>query len=72
MAVFSEYERDIIRERTLMGLEAAKAKGVQLGRKPLYDPNIKEDIIRLRNSLTVSEVCKQLNISKTTYYRYIQ
>jgi len=72
MAIFSEYERDIIRERTLLGLEAAKAKGVQLGRKRIYDPNIKEDIERLRQSLTVAEVCTQLNISKTTYYRYIK
>jgi len=72
MAIFSEYERDIIRERTLMGLEAAKAKGVQLGRKRLYDPTIKDDIERLRKNLTVAEVCKQLNISKTTYYRYIE
>ena len=32
LGAFAEFEREIIRERTLAGLERAKAKGVKLGR----------------------------------------
>lgn len=32
LGAFAEFEREIIRERTIAGLERAKAKGVKLGR----------------------------------------
>lgn len=35
MGVFAEYERAIIRERVLSGLERAKAQGKTLGRRPI-------------------------------------
>ena len=34
LAAFSEFEREIIKERTLAGLEAARAAGKRLGRRP--------------------------------------
>ena len=40
MAAFAEFERDIIRERTVAGLAAAKGRGVVLGRpSPRLVPN---------------------------------
>jgi len=34
IAVMAEFERDLIRERTIAGLERAKAQGKKLGRRP--------------------------------------
>lgn len=34
IAAFAEYERELLRERTRDGLAAARARGVQLGRRP--------------------------------------
>ncbi|MCP1244196.1 recombinase family protein [Acetobacter lambici] len=34
LAGFAEFEREIIRERTVAGLEAARAAGKRLGRRP--------------------------------------
>ncbi|MDN7352643.1 recombinase family protein [Acetobacter senegalensis] len=34
LAAFAEFEREIIKERTLAGLEAARAAGKRLGRRP--------------------------------------
>ena len=47
MAIFSEYERDIIRERTIMGLEAAKAIKNALLEKYKNRPAMKEEFGKL-------------------------
>jgi DNA invertase Pin-like site-specific DNA recombinase len=39
LGVFSEFERDIIRERVCAGLEVAKAKGKRLGRPRVVTPS---------------------------------
>jgi DNA invertase Pin-like site-specific DNA recombinase len=36
-ASIAEFERDVIRERTMAGLEAARARGRKGGRKPVMD-----------------------------------
>jgi DNA invertase Pin-like site-specific DNA recombinase len=38
LAAFGEFERGLVRERTLAGLAHARSKGVRLGRPPLYSP----------------------------------
>ena len=40
LGAFAEFEREIIRERTIAGLERAKAKGIKLGR-PRKKRNVK-------------------------------
>jgi len=73
----AEFERDIIRERTNAGLQAARARGKRGGRpktKTLDTPKK----IALAQSLydnkdnTIDEICKMLNISRATLYRYIK
>jgi len=68
----AEFEREIIRERTLAGLQSARTRGRVGGRpKTLSDKEVK----MLRNmaadkSFTVSDICKTLGIGRTTFYRY--
>ncbi|MGW6255223.1 recombinase family protein [Peribacillus butanolivorans] len=44
MAVFAEMERDLISERTVAGLTAAKARGKQLGR-----PSVPDEKVQIKN-----------------------
>ena len=75
-ASFAEFERELISERTKAGLAAARAKGRIGGRKPgLTKESIGKAFAALHLSeqdLLVSEILKQLNISKSTYYRYLE
>jgi len=69
----AEFERDIIRERTKAGLAAARARGKRGGRKNVLNDKQVQILksLSVNNSLSVGEICKQLGISKGTYYNYL-
>ena len=73
----AEFERDIIKERTNAGLSAARSRG-RLGGRPKAKSLDTPKKVTLAQSLyenkdnTIEEICKTLNISRATLYRYIQ
>lgn len=74
-ASFAEFERDIIRERTNAGLEAARARGRKGGRPPglSYEKQLKAQQAKQlfkNKSVKIKDACKKLNICKKTFYRY--
>src|SRR5438270_4361766 len=70
----AEFEREIIRERTNAGLMAARARGRRGGR-PKLTPNARKVAMAWAlyadKSNTIPEICKTLNISRATLYRYV-
>src|SRR3954451_24313629 len=68
-----QFERRLIKERTRAGLASARARGRLGGRPPI---NLDEAKVRaarrLNRTLDIDDICKTLNISKSTYYRYVQ
>src|SRR5207245_889172 len=73
----AEFERDIIRERTNAGLLAARARGRFGGRPKAHTLNTQKKVA-LAQSLyddktnTIDDICKTLNISRATLYRYVK
>jgi len=68
IAVMAEFERELIRERVMAGLENAKRKGIQLGRREtLFDVN--EAILMRKEGKSWREISKKLGVSKTVVYR---
>ena len=69
----AEFERDIIRERTLAGLAAARARGRMGGRPRNLDDKKKRHAVMLHSDPTnsVEDICRTLGISKATLYRYL-
>ena len=72
-ASLAEFERNLIRERTMAGLTAARSRGKNGGRKP-KDASKIEAAIQLYNKreLTVEQICKAIGISRGTLYKYIK
>src|SRR5213082_588083 len=70
----AEFERDIIRERTNAGLEAARTRGKLGGRPKALSP----EKIKLARKLyadkstSVAEICGMLGISRHTLRRYVK
>jgi DNA invertase Pin-like site-specific DNA recombinase len=70
----AEFERNLIKERTLAGLEAARARGRKGGRPRLRSVAGKVAMARKLyrdRTLSIPEILKTLNISKTTLYRWV-
>jgi len=70
---FAEFERELIRERTLAGLKAARARGRKGGRKfQLTKAQVRLAQATMQNRDTsVGELCKELGITRPTLYRYV-
>ncbi len=73
-AALAEFERELIRERTIAGLAAARARGRKGGRRfSLSKAQIRlaQAAMKSRDS-SVSDLCKELGgINRTTLYRYV-
>ncbi|MDP3012897.1 MAG: recombinase family protein [Candidatus Subteraquimicrobiales bacterium] len=73
-AAIAEFERECIRERSLAGLAAARERGKVGGRKFKLDSTqlqILKNLSQDRN-LSVDGICKQMDISRGTYYNYLK
>lgn len=64
LAAVGEFEADLIRERTLDGLAAARRRGVRLGRRPKLDRRQIARARRLRKSgRSLREIARLLGVS---------
>lgn len=70
----AEFERDLVRERTLAGLAAARARGKKGGRRPKLTPQqvALAQKMHADASIEVETILRTLKISRATLYRYIQ
>ena len=67
----AEFERELVRERTLAGLKAAADRGRKGGRPRLMDVRQVQLARTLHKEKTISigEICRTLGVSKGTLYR---
>lgn len=72
-SAIAEFEREIIRERTRAGLDAARARGRRGGRPPgLKARDLKEARALLRDpEITVEQVAARFKVSPSTLYRHL-
>jgi DNA invertase Pin-like site-specific DNA recombinase len=74
-SALAQFERRLIQERTKAGLASARLRGRMGGR-----PTVDLDEVKVRaarrlhddHTLSIDDICKTLNISRSTYYRYVQ
>jgi DNA invertase Pin-like site-specific DNA recombinase len=70
----AEFERNLIRERTIAGLESARARG-RLGGRPEIKPSATKVAMAKKlyadKTTPINDICKTLHISRATLYRYV-
>jgi DNA invertase Pin-like site-specific DNA recombinase len=70
----AEFERNLIRERTQAGLQAARARGRKGGRPKSLSKDKRALAVNLYDEKkhTINQICEMMGISKPTLYKYIE
>ena len=69
----SQFEKDLIRERIISGLENAKRKGVKLGRPSNMNEGMIKSVKFMRGQgVSVKKIAKDLKIGVCTVYKVLQ
>jgi DNA invertase Pin-like site-specific DNA recombinase len=76
LGAITEFERDLINERTAEGRERAKAQGKHMGRKGQDDKQVKQAlkllVERETNGLSVNDISKMTGVPRSTIYAKIK
>lgn len=69
---FAEFERDIIRERTMAGKELARQRpGYREGRPEIYTEEIHRRTVLIASELSIRMTAKVTGISRSTVQRWV-
>ena len=76
-ASLAEFERELLKERTNTGLNAARVRGRTGGRPPGLTDQAEAtacavETLYIEGKLSVNQICKKLNIAKRTLYAYLR
>jgi DNA invertase Pin-like site-specific DNA recombinase len=76
-ACFAEFERDLIRERTKAGLEAARARGRKGGRRQGMTKEAEQKAMLAETyykegKMGVNQIAVEIGVSKMTLYKYLR
>ena len=70
---FSQFERDLIVERTKEGLKSARARGRKGGRPRVNQKDVDRAVKLYKSQIySVKEITEMTGISKATLYRYLK
>jgi DNA invertase Pin-like site-specific DNA recombinase len=72
-AALAEFERELIRERTIAGLQSARARGRNGGRPYTMTPaklRLAQAAMAKRDT-NVGDLCKELGVTRQTLYRFV-
>ena len=73
LSVLAEFEREIIRERTMAGLKAARARGRKGGRPKVDQQKLNQALAMYHSQrMTVKEIGEATGVSSSTIYRSLK
>ena len=73
LGAFSEFERELIKERQREGIMIAQKKGIKFGRRrKLNERQIKELKEDFSKDVSVEELSKKFNLTRQTIYNYLR
>jgi DNA invertase Pin-like site-specific DNA recombinase len=73
LGAFSEFEKELIRERVKAGVAHARAKGKRLGRCPKIDEKLLRTVRDRRDKgMSIRGISKELGVSKSLVHKSLQ
>ncbi len=72
LGAVAQFERDVLRERTIAGMRAAKSRGERIGRPPALTPlQVREAQKMLDRGESPNHVARVFRIGRSTLYRAV-
>jgi len=72
-SALAQFELELVRERTMAGLAAARARGRTGGRPSVMTPSKLKQATRMADDgLPVTEIAQVLGLSRSTLYRHVE
>ena len=69
----ASFEREMIRDRVMAGLDRARKNGVKLGRPSTVNDGVRNAVLILKDKgVGVRETCRKLGIGCATYYSVVK
>ncbi|WP_408512129.1 recombinase family protein [Paraburkholderia sediminicola] len=70
IGALAEFERELVRERTLAGLEAARARGRNGDRPQALDPKQRKAALAMMKNrdMSIAEISRHFGVSRSTLY----
>lgn len=69
----AEFERNLIRERTMAGLASARARGRKGGRPKINQKKIQLALhLGATTNKTIEEICELTGVTRASYYHYLR
>lgn len=69
LGTIAQFERDLIVERTLAGMAAARARGVQVGAKRVMTDKMIAEAVKMREAgMSVAQIAKRFKVAVNTVY----
>ena len=73
IAGLSQFERDLVSERTKEGLKSARSRGRTGGRPSIKQENVTKALkLYDTQNVAIQDICTMCNLSKNTLYNYIR
>lgn len=72
IAAVSEFERDLLIERTQAGLSRAKAQGRSLGRPAALSISEQEEVVKLKEQMSLGQLAVKFGVSRSAIQRIVR
>lgn len=74
LAVFAEFEADLLKMRTREGMAVARSRGRLKGRQPKLTPRQQAELIRMRGTgeYTIADLMEVFSVGRATVYRVLE
>src|SRR5690348_521575 len=74
LAVFAEFEADLLKMRTREGMAVARSRGRLKGRQPKLTPRQQAELVRMRASgeYSIAELMEMFSVGRATVYRVLE
>ena len=67
-----QFQSDLIKQSTTIGMDQARKSGKSIGRPKKSDENVKKAISMYNDGFNLIDIKNQTGISKSTLYRYLE